>query len=301
MRLTTAAAFLATAALWVARASMPWAAGTLPPVALRPRHRLFARRRSLPVRVCGGAAALDAAPLQPQAAGLRQQDPMLALSWLDARWQWLRARRPAPLALGMAGILALGEKAAFASDAAAPAKLHLGQKLALMVKAHIALPDWAIVILLSAAPLVELRGGIPVGLWMGLPVLQVMLLCIIGNMLPIPFILIALRSPWVKKLFRPILSRAEKKTKAIGAHDRWVGIAAFVGVPLPGTGAWTGAMVAYLLGMDLREAFTSVLTGVAIAACIMASLTLAGWFGCALAVGLVCVALGSRYLPFSKQ
>merc|ERR1719408_701816 len=101
-----------------------------------------------------------------------------------------------------------------------------------------------------------------------------MLLCILGNMIPIPLILCALRQHQIQKLMRPLLNRASQKTEAVGAHDRWVGVAAFVGIPLPGTGAWTGAMVAYLLGMDLHEATTSVLAGVCVAAAIMVGLTL---------------------------
>merc|ERR1719382_2393653 len=126
---------------------------------------------------------------------------------------------------------------------------------------------------------------------MGLCVPEVMLLCILGNMIPIPLILYALRLPAVKNLLAPLLRRAEQKMEAIGAHDRWVGVAAFVGVPLPGTGAWTGAMVAFLLGMEPPKAIASILTGVSIAGCIMASLTLAGWYGCALMLCLGAVAL----------
>jgi len=129
---------------------------------------------------------------------------------------------------------------------------------------------------------------------MGLPIPQVLLLCICGNMLPIPLILAALRSETCKRFLSPVLSRAAKKTQAIGAHDRWVGVAAFVGVPLPGTGAWTGAMVAHLLEMEPWMAVSSVGAGVCIAAIIMASLTLAGWYGCGIAVALCAVALASR-------
>lgn len=189
---------------------------------------------------------------------------------------------------------------AAAAAAAAGQHLHLGQRLALILRSTIALPDWAILVTLSALPLVELRGGVPVGLWLGLSVPQVMFLCIVGNMLPIPLILGILRLPAATRLLQPLLTRASRKTEAIGAHDRWVGVAAFVGVPLPGTGAWTGAMVAHLLGMDLREAVTSVGAGVCVAACIMASLTLAGWFGCGIAVSLCIVAFASRYLPLQR-
>eukprot|EP00913_Durusdinium_trenchii_P013070 g12270.t1 len=136
-------------------------------------------------------------------------------------------RRPAVgvlLGLGV-GFLACVSGAKAAAVATGVGKPHLGVQLAMKMKASFAIPDWAILMLLSALPLVELRGGVPVGLWMG-----------------------------IKKLLSPLLKRAAQKTEPIGAHDRWVGVAAFVGVPLPGTGAWTGAMVAYLLGMDLPEA-----------------------------------------------
>lgn len=212
-------------------------------------------------------------------------------------------RRPAVgVLLGLCvGFLACVSGAKAAAVATGVGKPHLGVQLAMKMKASFAIPDWAILMLLSALPLVELRGGVPVGLWMGLAVPQVMLLCILGNMIPIPFLLTALRSERIKKLLSPLLKRAAQKTEPIGAHDRWVGVAAFVGVPLPGTGAWTGAMVAYLLGMDLPEAITSVLAGVIVAACIMASLTLAGWFGCGVVVLVGIVALASRSLPSQKQ
>ncbi|CAJ1373181.1 unnamed protein product [Effrenium voratum] len=203
------------------------------------------------------------------------------------------------LCLGFATAMSSAQ-ALQAAPAAAAAKPHLGVRLAMKMKQSFGIPDWAILMLLSALPLVELRGGVPVGLWMGLAVPQVLLLCIVGNMIPIPLLLAALRSEKINKLLSPLLNRAAQKTEPIGAHDRWVGIAAFVGVPLPGTGAWTGAMVAHLLGMDLFEAVSSVLAGVIVAACIMASLTLAGWFGCAAVVLLGVVALASRWLQLRK-
>jgi len=215
-------------------------------------------------------------------------------------WE-LRCCKVVLLLAALAGPLALGGHAAVAASTggtggAAVAKPHLGQKLALFLQTTLQLPNWAILIILSALPLIELRGGVPVGLWMGLRVPQVMLLCIVGNMIPIPLILCALRSPKVSSLLKPLLRRAQMKTKAIGAHDQWVGVAAFVGVPLPGTGAWTGAMVAHLLGMELRQGVTSTLAGVCVASIIMASLTLAGWYGCAAACCLLGVAFSSRYL-----
>lgn len=221
-------------------------------------------------------------------------------------------RRRWPLFLGLClglsmgltafGSLSLAHAAPIAASASATLeKPHVGQRVAIYLRSSLQIPDWAILCFLSALPLVELRGGVPVGLWMGKPWLEVLFLCILGNMIPIPLILVALRSEKVKQLLRPLLHRAESKMKAIGGHDRWVGVAAFVGVPLPGTGAWTGAMVAYLLGMELQEAVTSIFAGVCVAGCIMASLTLAGWYGCGVATIVCAIALFSRTLPFLKR
>ncbi|CAE7215534.1 unnamed protein product [Symbiodinium sp. CCMP2592] len=223
-----------------------------------------------------------------------QAEPVRSTARPRARW----ARSTAGILLGLCIGLAAASSAKAAAVAARP---HLGIRLATKMKTCFSIPDWAILMMISALPLVELRGGVPVGLWMGLAVPQVMLLCILGNMIPIPLILAALRIEQIKQLLSPLLKRAAQKTEPIGAHDRWVGVAAFVGVPLPGTGAWTGAMVAYLLGMDLWEASNFVLAGVVVAACIMASLTLAGWFGCAFVVMLGIVALASRWLQMRKS
>lgn len=215
----------------------------------------------------------------------------------------LRWRQSLLVLVASLGLVAFSGQAALAVGAggAAAAKPHVGERLAVLLQRTLHLPNWLILMLLSALPLIELRGGVPVGVWMGLGVPQVLFLCVLGNMLPIPLILFALRSPRLSGLLAPVLRRAQKKTQAIGAHDRWVGVAAFVGVPLPGTGAWTGAMVAHLLGMGPREAVTSILAGVCVASCIMASLTLAGWYGCAVACCVGAVALGSRFLPGRRQ
>lgn len=262
----------------------------------------------------GRSATLQHRPLQGAylARVPTSATPSACGSWMPTGTEMRGKRRIASLLgvlLGL-GLLQLQlsqstPSSTFAASAATTVSArqhpHLGQKVALFLRSSIQLPDWAILIFLSALPLCELRGGVPVGLWMGLPVTQVMPLCIVGNMIPIPLILLALRSPSIKRLMTPILKRAEKKVGALGAHDRWVGVAAFVGVPLPGTGAWTGAMVAYLLGMEFREAVSSVFVGVCVAGTIMTSLTLAGWYGCAAVVILASVALGSRWLQLRKK
>ncbi|KAI2510923.1 ferredoxin-NADP reductase [Fragilaria crotonensis] len=125
--------------------------------------------------------------------------------------------------------------------------LHTGQKIANFFRSF-GLPDVAVLALISALPVVELRGAIPVGIWMGLPITTVLPACVFGNMLPIIPILYLLRNERLKKLMAPILDRAEKKSASLGVgslQKQWVSLAAFVGVPLPGTGAWTGAMGTY--------------------------------------------------------
>jgi ferredoxin--NADP+ reductase len=101
-------------------------------------------------------------------------------------------------------------------------------------------------------------------------------------MAPIVPLLFLLRNKTLIKLMKPILNRAEKKTTELGIGSKekqWFSLAAFVGVPLPGTGAWTGAMGAFLLGMPLWAAMTSIFTGVLTAGIIMSAITLMGKTG----------------------
>lgn len=156
--------------------------------------------------------------------------------------------------------------------------LHVGQKIANYFRSF-GIPDLAVLAIISAMPVVELRGAIPVGVWMGLPIAQILPVCVLGNMAPIVPLLFMLRNDKLKSLMSPILSRAEKKSTILGVgsiQKQWASLAAFVGIPLPGTGAWTGAMGAFLFGMPYVVALSSIFTGVVGAACIMSSITLAG-------------------------
>ncbi|GKY95871.1 hypothetical protein MPSEU_000547700, partial [Mayamaea pseudoterrestris] len=130
--------------------------------------------------------------------------------------------------------------------------LHTGQKVANFFRGF-GIPDLAVLAIISALPVVELRGAVPVGVWMGYPISTVLPVCVLGNMVPIiPLIYLLKSSSLINKLMSPILKRAEQKTKELGLGSpskQWVSLAAFVGIPLPGTGAWTGAMGAFLLGM----------------------------------------------------
>ena len=136
--------------------------------------------------------------------------------------------------------------------------------------------EQAVVFIISLMPLLELRGGLLAGSLLKVPVAQAIPLSIIGNILPIPFILLFIRQifKWMKKIkiFRGLVERLE--VKAMGKSDRirkyefW-GLMCFVGIPLPGTGAWTGALIASLLGIDIKKSSLAILCGIAMATVIM--------------------------------
>lgn len=135
-----------------------------------------------------------------------------------------------------------------------------------------------ILFIISMVPILELRGGLlaagpaflNISMWRAIPV------GIIGNLLPIPFILLLITKifDWMKgtKRLKPVVEKLEKKAMSQSAniekYEFW-GLVAFVGIPLPGTGAWTGALIAALLGIRFRKAFPAIVIGVCLAACIM--------------------------------
>ncbi len=132
----------------------------------------------------------------------------------------------------------------------------------------------------SMVPLIELRGAIPIGAALDLPWLANFTLSIIGNMIPIPFILLFIRHilAWMKttKHFSKIaLWLEEKAEKNKGKVMKYAtfGLALFVGIPLPGTGAWTGALVAALMNMRMKYSLPSILAGVVLAAFIMSGIS----------------------------
>jgi ferredoxin--NADP+ reductase len=180
--------------------------------------------------------------------------------------------------------------------------LHTGQKIANFFM-NFGLPKWAVLSAISAMPVVELRGAIPVGVWMGMPLYQVFLICVFGNMIPIIPLLFLLKNETLKKLMSPILKRAEKKASGLGVgslEKQWVSLAAFVGIPLPGTGAWTGAMGAFLLGMPTAMAISSIFAGVVSAGLIMSAITLAGKTGGIVAL-TVLIGFAAKELLFGEK
>ncbi len=133
-----------------------------------------------------------------------------------------------------------------------------------------------VIFIISMIPILELRGGLIAASLLQVPITTAILICIIGNIIPIPFILLFIKQvfKWLKKvkLFRGIIERLEKramgKSDAIKKGEFW-GLALFVGIPLPGTGAWTGSLIAALLEIDIKKAVIAELVGVAIATIIM--------------------------------
>ena len=135
------------------------------------------------------------------------------------------------------------------------------------------------VFLISMVPIIELRGAIPVAVGMGLPLIPSYIICIIGNMLPVPFIYFFARKvliwgsdkPVIGKFFTFCLEKGEKGGKKLQAKaGLFVALLLFVGIPLPGTGAWTGTLAASLLDMDFKSSVVAVMCGVLLAGVIMA-------------------------------
>lgn len=135
----------------------------------------------------------------------------------------------------------------------------------------------AIVFIISMIPILELRGGLLVaGPLLGVPVARAVPLCIIGNIIPVPFILLLITPifNWLKKTktFQPMVTKLENKAMSksdqIEKYEFW-GLVLFVGIPLPGTGAWTGSLIAALLGIKFKKAFPAVVIGICMATVIM--------------------------------
>ena len=140
---------------------------------------------------------------------------------------------------------------------------------------------YLIAFLVSMVPLIELRGGVPIAVGMGLDYLPSLLVCAIANMLPVPIIYFFARKvllwgadkKYIGKFFRFCLEKGqrggEKLMKRAGRGGLFVALMLFVGIPIPGTGAWTGTLAASFLNMGIRTTAVSVSLGVIIAGIIM--------------------------------
>ena len=138
--------------------------------------------------------------------------------------------------------------------------------------------------LVSMIPVIELRGGLPFGVALGLPYYLAFPAAVVGNLIPAPFIIVYIRRvfglmrkylPRLNGLVDNLEKKAHLKGKKVQKYQ-YIGLWLFVAIPLPGTGAWTGCLAAAFLGMRLKKAMPAVVLGVLTAGCIMLGLTHVG-------------------------
>ena len=133
-----------------------------------------------------------------------------------------------------------------------------------------------IIFIISLLPILELRGGMLAATLLGINFKRSFIICILGNIIPIPLVLLFLEKifnllrKWkvTKKLSEWLKKKALSKRKQIDKYG-YLGLILFVGIPLPGTGAWTGSLLAILLGLNKRKSFICILLGILLAAIIM--------------------------------
>lgn len=130
-------------------------------------------------------------------------------------------------------------------------------------------------------PVIELRGGLPYGIALGLPYPTALIAALLGNMLPVPIIIryartamewLRKKSAWLNRIIAAIERRAHLKGRVVQKY-RALGLCILVAIPLPGTGAWTGALAAAFLGMRIKQAAPAIFLGLCIAAAIMTGVT----------------------------
>ena len=136
-------------------------------------------------------------------------------------------------------------------------------------------------LLISMVPVVELRGAIPAAVIAGLDIRIALPVAIVGNMIPVPYIIVFIRKifKWLQaksqrlgSLVRRLEAKADAKKSQVLKYEFW-GLMILVAIPLPGTGAWTGALVAAMLDMQLKRAFPAIAVGVAVAGLIVTTAT----------------------------
>ena len=134
---------------------------------------------------------------------------------------------------------------------------------------------------ISMIPVIELRGGLPYGIALGLDYPVALSMAVLGNMVPVPFIIVYIRrvfrwlrriSPWCERIVSALERKAHLKGRTVQKYSA-LGLCILVAIPLPGTGAWTGALVAAILDTRLKRAIPAIFLGVYIAAAIMTTVT----------------------------
>ena len=145
-----------------------------------------------------------------------------------------------------------------------------------IIEALGAIPNEIKLIIISMLPIIELRGAIPVGVLLGMPPIESFLISVVGNLIPIPFVILLGRPifNWLKKtklfarLMEKLEKRIEKKADSV-MKKAALGLYIFVAIPLPGTGAWTGALIASMFDMRFKYALPAIVLGVLTAGIIM--------------------------------
>jgi len=160
---------------------------------------------------------------------------------------------------------------------------------------QLGIPKELIVIIISALPILELRGALPVAInILHIPWYWAFCLAVLGNLLPVPFLLLFLESlakgvsrvDSGKKLVDCVFRRTRQRGQIIERYER-IGLTLFVAIPLPLTGAWTGSIAAFLFGLKFYRSLLFIFFGIVIAGAIVTSLCLLGWLGAVIAgVGL---------------
>ena len=155
------------------------------------------------------------------------------------------------------------------------------------------LKHYIIMFIISMVPLVELRGAVPYGTAAGIPWQQCLIICMIGNMIPVPFIYLFARKilewgkdkPYIGKFFTWCLEKGHKggaKLQEKAGRGTFWALLLFVGIPLPGTGAWTGTLAASILDFGFKKSTLAVLLGVLLAGIIMTVVSLTAKAGISL-------------------
>lgn len=186
--------------------------------------------------------------------------------------------------------------------------LGFGARLALRLRERGITPE-LVVTAIAMLPVVELRGAVPVGInLLGMPWYRAVLFAVVGNLLPILFILLMLerlvawlgRLPLLRRFFDWLFAHARRRSGVIERYEFW-GLVIFVGIPLPVTGAWTGSVAAVLLGFSYGRALLALTLGVLIAAAIVTALSLLGVWGALIALAILLALAGNAVLSGRRR
>ena len=133
-----------------------------------------------------------------------------------------------------------------------------------------------IVFIISMVPILELRGGLVTAALLGITIAKAVVICVVGNIIPVPFILAFItpifnwlkKTKWIKPKIEKLEQKSMGKSEKIQKYE-FIGLVLFVGIPLPGTGAWTGSLIASLLNIRFKKAFPAIILGICMATVIM--------------------------------